>query len=135
MIEVLVSNNDRHRYPAMIDPTDVHEGFVRPWFDLETARRIAAQTQEDVEEFGHDVIDTVHVFPGGKLNGHEIGLVVVVTWADMHTKDAKQATEVCERSVPDEDGDDAPRYSIGGHPWCWYVLDDDLNAIHPYPGQ
>ncbi|MEU6928976.1 hypothetical protein AB0A05_07410 [Streptomyces sp. NPDC046374] len=133
MIEVLVSNNDRDHYPALIDPADQRDGYVKPWFDLETAQRIAEQTQADAERFGHGSIDTVHVFPGGKLDGHPVGLVVVVTWMDIPEKGAQEATEICERSEPDDE-DEAPRYSIGGHDWCWYALDDRLNPQIPFTG-
>ncbi|MET9936128.1 MULTISPECIES: hypothetical protein [unclassified Streptomyces] len=132
LVEVLVSNNDRDRYPARIDPADQRHGYVRPWFDLETAHRIAEQTQADAERFGHGSIDTVHVFPGGKLDGHEIGLVVVVTWMDIPTKGVQDAVEICERSVPDDE-DEALLYSIGGHDWCWYALDDQMNPLIPFP--
>ncbi|MGW3736644.1 hypothetical protein [Streptomyces sp. NPDC005148] len=46
MIDVLVSNDDRDRCPAAVDPDERHqEGYVKPWFDLETVRRIAVAGQ------------------------------------------------------------------------------------------
>ncbi|MGC5411047.1 hypothetical protein ACPXCX_46270, partial [Streptomyces sp. DT225] len=64
MIDVLVCCNDRDRYPAVIDPADSHEWNVKPWFDLETVRRIADDSQEEAAEYGHGSVDTIHVLAG-----------------------------------------------------------------------
>lgn len=126
MIEILVSNNDRDRYPAMVDPDERHEeGYVKPYFDLETVQRIAEQTQADAEKFGHGSIDTVHVIDGGTYDGEPRALVVVITWMDIPEKGVQDATEFV---APNEDG----RYAIGGFPWCWYALDDQLNPQIPF---
>ncbi|WP_019548603.1 hypothetical protein [Streptomyces sulphureus] len=124
MIDTLVSNNDRDRYPAVVDPAETNdEGYVKPWFDLETVRRIAEKTQADATEVGHGSVDTVHVVDGGEENGEPRVLVVVVTWMDIGSKGVDQATEIV---VPDRE---TGRYAIGGFPWCWYALDDHLNPL------
>ncbi|MGP3950830.1 hypothetical protein [Streptomyces sp. 7N604] len=64
MLELLVSNNDKDAYPAFVDPGERHaEGYVKPYFTLETVRRIAENTQAAVAEFGYGAIDTVPLAP------------------------------------------------------------------------
>lgn len=126
MIEVTVSNNDRDHYRAMVNPGEVSEdGYVAPWFDLETVRLIAQRTQEDALDCGHGSIDTVHVVDGGTEQGKPRVLVVVITWMDIQSKGVGEATQIVE---PDEEG----RYPIGGFPWCWYAVDADLNPLIPF---
>ncbi|MEV6565888.1 hypothetical protein [Streptomyces kronopolitis] len=143
MIDVLVSNNDRDHYPALVDPAESNgEGYVKPWFSLETVRRIAEKTQADAAEFGHDSIDTVHVVDGGEENGEPRVLVVVICWMDVETKGVDGATTIVEpvRYRQDAEGDEGhdpedegdALYCIGGFPWCWYALDDDLNPLIPF---
>lgn len=122
----MVSNNERHFYSARINLDDGQvDGFVKPWFDLDTVRDIAENTQDDAERHGHGSIDTVHVIDGGTENGEPRALVVVITWMDIATQGVERATEIVE---PDEHG----LYAIGGFPWCWYVLDSEMNPQIPY---
>ncbi|MEE1775615.1 hypothetical protein PUR25_06040 [Streptomyces sp. JV181] len=126
-MEVLVSNNDRDRYPALIRPDEANaEGFVKPWFDLETVRRIADRTQADAVRSGYDTTDTVHVVDGGTEQGEPRALVVVLTWVRIPEKGVDGATEIL---VPDPE---TGRYAIGGLPWCWYALDDELKPNFPF---
>ncbi|MEU4266208.1 hypothetical protein ACYCCF_30160 [Streptomyces argenteolus] len=126
-IEVLVSNNDRDRYPAVVHPDEANaEGFVKPWFDLETVRRIAEKTQADAVRFSYGTVDTVHVIDGGIEQGEPRALVVVVTWTRIPEKGVDGATEFV---APDQG---TGRYAIGGLPWCWYALDDQLNLNFPF---
>ncbi|MFF4248968.1 hypothetical protein ACFYY2_31505 [Streptomyces sp. NPDC001822] len=127
MIETLVSNNDRDRYPAHVDPAEVNEeGYVLPWFDLETVRRIAEGTQDDAADFSYGSIDTVHVIDGGYERGETRALVVIVTWMYMPEKSAEEATEIL---APHRE---TGLYAVGGLPWCWYALDDDLSLNFPF---
>ncbi|MEU2462099.1 hypothetical protein ABZ604_31520 [Streptomyces sp. NPDC012473] len=127
MTETLVSNNDRDHYPALINPAEANaEGYVKPWFELETVRRIAEQTQADAAEFGYGSIDTVHVIDGGTERGEPRALVAVVTWMYMPGKNVEEATEIL--APHPETG----RYAIGGLPWCWYALDDQLMPNFPF---
>jgi hypothetical protein len=97
---------------------------VRPWFDLDTVRRIAADTQEEAARYGHGSIDTVHVLDG--TVGHTAhAVVLVVSWMYLGSERHEQATEILQ---PNEVG----RYAVGGHDWCWYALDDDLNPMIPF---
>ncbi|MFJ7586982.1 hypothetical protein ACIQZO_06225 [Streptomyces sp. NPDC097617] len=123
MIEVLVSCNDTQRYPALIDPDDHRDGYVKPWFDLATVQRIAADTQEDADRFSHGSVDTVHVLTG-KVDGTEHAVVLNICWMYLGGEKHQEAVEVCQ---PNEAG----RYAIGGFEWCWYQLDEQLNPVIP----
>lgn len=137
MHRVMVSNNGT-KYPAFIDPDerDDKEGYVKPYFDLDTVRELAANTQADVEEFGHGLIDTVHVIDGDE-DGNPPALVVVVNWTDIEPKGVAQATTIVEpiRYREDDDQDDDPEdageplWPVGGFEWCWYAMAPD--GIHP----
>ncbi|KUN37705.1 hypothetical protein AQJ30_15590 [Streptomyces longwoodensis] len=124
MVEALVCANDRDRYPALLDPADQRGGHVRPWFDLPTVRRIAADTRREARRYGHGSTDTVHVLTG-TVDGARHTVVVVVSWMRLGGEHRTQAVEVLH---PNTDG----RYAVGGHAWCWYALDDDLMPQIPF---
>ncbi|MYR63206.1 hypothetical protein GTY54_45740 [Streptomyces sp. SID625] len=124
MVEVTVCANERDHYLALVDPADQRDGYVRPWFDLPTVHRIAADTQRDAAKYGHGSIDTVHILHG-KVNDTRHAVVMVVTWMHLGGEKQQQAVEVLQ---PNTDG----RYAVGGHPWCWYVLSDDLTPLIPF---
>ncbi|MFB7113477.1 hypothetical protein [Streptomyces sp. NPDC056291] len=125
MVEVLVCANDRDRYPAMVDPADQSDdGYVRPWFDLDTVRRLAYDTQADAERHGHGSIDTVHVLDG-TVGRQAHTVVLVICWMYLGGERRQQAVEVLQ---PNAHG----RYAVGGHGWCWYALDDLLNPQIPF---
>ncbi|MGC4947735.1 hypothetical protein ACLQ2N_16260 [Streptomyces sp. DT224] len=121
MIDVLVCCNDRDRYPAVIDPADSHEWNVKPWFDLETVRRIADDSQEEAAEYGHGSVDTIHVL-AGQVDGQDHAVVLNIRWMLMGGDRRQGAVEVCQ---PNGEG----RYAIGGHGWGWYALDDDQRYV------
>jgi hypothetical protein len=123
MIEVLVSCNDRDRYPAWADPADHRDGYVRPWFDLETVQRIADDTQAEAARVGHGSADTVHVI-AGTVDGAEHAVVLNICWMYLGGERHQKAVEVVQ---PDTEG----RFAIGGFEWCWYVLDGHLNPVIP----
>lgn len=133
MVEVMVCANDSDRYPAMVDPDDQRDGYVKPWFDLDTVRRIAEQTQQDASRYGHDSVDTVHVLEGGDATVRPDGgieplkyaVVIVVCWMYLDGEKREQAVEVLQ---PNKDG----RYAVGGQAWQWYALDDQLNPQIPF---
>ena len=134
MVDVMVCANDRDRYPAKVDPADQRDGFVRPWFDLDTVRRIAADTQGDAARHGHGSVDTVHVLEGGgecakhdgPVDRATYAVVLVICWMHLDGAKREQATEVLQ---PNEDG----RYAIGGFEWCWYALSEDgLTPVIPF---
>ncbi|MFF5668826.1 hypothetical protein ACFY8S_01600 [Streptomyces hygroscopicus] len=124
MVDATVSADERHRYPAKVDPADQRDGFVKPWFDLDTVRRIAADTQEKARTHGHGAVDTVHVVEG-MVDGQLHSVVLVVSWMYLGGERHEQATEILQ---PNEVG----RYAVGGHDWCWYVLSDDLHPMIPF---
>jgi hypothetical protein len=124
MVDVMVSANEVHRYPAKVDPADQRDGFLKPWFDLDTVRRIAADTQAEARTFGHGSIDTVHVLDGvvdRKLHS----VVLVISWMYLGGDKHEQATEILQPNA-------VGRYAIGGHDWCWYALSDDLHPMIPF---
>ncbi|MGA5497732.1 hypothetical protein ACPCSP_25550 [Streptomyces cinereoruber] len=123
MIEVMVCCNDRDRYPAWIDPTDHRDGFVKPWFDLETVQRIAEDSQAEAAEFGHGGVDTVHVITG-QIDGQDRPLVLNICWMYLDGEKHQKAVENVERNA---DG----LYAVGGYDWNWYMLDDLLNPVIP----
>ncbi|KQW13539.1 hypothetical protein [Streptomyces sp. Root369] len=133
MVDVTVCANDEDRYPAKVDPEDQKDGYVKPWFDLDTVRRLAALTQADAAAYGHGSIDTVHVLEGsdanqgrdGSMNVTRYAVVVVVSWMYLNGEKHERAVEVLQ---PNAEG----RYAVGGHDWCWYALDDDLNPQIPF---
>lgn len=137
MIETLVSNNDRNRYPAQVDPAECNdEGYVKPYFDLETVRRIADDTQAAASAFGHGSIDTVHVIDGGTEDGQPRTLVVAVSWMRIPDK-GMEATHGLASGIEDavefiEPDEESGLYPVGGLPWCWYALDDELNPLLPF---
>ncbi|MEV5677033.1 hypothetical protein [Streptomyces sp. NPDC052179] len=125
MIEVLVTCNGRDRYPAWIDPDDQQEGHVRPWFDLDTVRRIADDAGEEVEKYGHGSVDTVHVLEGD-VCGEKHAVVLVIVWMYLGGERHQEAVRIVE---PNSES----RYDIGGHDWQWYALDYWMRPLIPYP--
>lgn len=136
MHRVMVSNNDKDKYPAYVDPREWDgDGWVKPYFDLDTVRKLAANTQSAAAEFGHGSIDTVHVVDGD-ANGNPPALVVVVTWMDVDSKGIDEATTIVEpirhpeHDGQDDDEDDGERlWPVGGFRWRWYAIAPD--GIHP----
>ncbi|MGJ3558917.1 hypothetical protein ACR6C2_08025 [Streptomyces sp. INA 01156] len=123
LVEVMVCANDRDRYPALVDPDDQRDGFVKPWFSLETVRRIAADTQAEAARYGHGSTDTVHVIDGTvEQTGHAV--VLVVSWMYLGSEWREDAAEVLQPK--------AGRYAVGGHDWQWYALSDDLTPLIPF---
>ncbi|MFF4391465.1 hypothetical protein ACFY0G_32455 [Streptomyces sp. NPDC001552] len=124
MIQVLVSCNSVDLYPAMVDPTDQVDGFVRPWFDLGTVQRIAEDTQANAERYGHGSYDTIHVLTG-QVDRQTHAVVASICWMYLGTEHHQTAAEILQ---PDAAG----RYAVGGHGWGWHVLADDLTPLIPF---
>jgi hypothetical protein len=124
MVQVRVCANDVDIYPAWVDPTDQRDGYVKPWFDLETVRQLAANTQHDAARWGQGSIDTVHVLDG-MVDRTEHAVVMVICWMWLGGDRREQAVEILQ---PNEDG----RYAVGGHDWSWYVLSEDLTPLIPF---
>ncbi|MET8609779.1 hypothetical protein [Streptomyces misionensis] len=124
MVEVLVCANDRNHYPAVVDPADQRDGYLRPWFDLRTVRRIAVDTQSAAARYGHGSIDTVHVLDG-TVDRTNHAVVIVTCWMYLGGEKREQAVEVLH---PNADG----RYAVGGHDWQWYALGRDLMPLIPF---
>ncbi|MEU1853911.1 hypothetical protein ABZ499_32810 [Streptomyces sp. NPDC019990] len=132
MVEVTVSANERDHYTALVDPADQRDGFVNPWFDLDTVREIAADTRRAAWRYGHDSIDTVHVLSGkvarrrdGKMQSVREAVVLVISWMRLGTDQHEQAVKILQ---PNDDG----RYAVGGHDWTWFVVGDDLTPQIPF---
>ncbi len=76
MIQTLVCCNDRDRYPAMVDPDDQMDRFVRPWFDLGIVQWVAEDTQASAERYGHGSFDTIHAYCNGSYGVGECSVSV-----------------------------------------------------------
>ncbi|GGQ49950.1 hypothetical protein GCM10010250_21930 [Streptomyces althioticus] len=125
MVEVMVCANERDRYPALVDPADQQDGYVRPWFDLPTVRLIAAETQAEAVRYGHGSVNTVHVLDG-TVDGQAEAVVLEIGWMYLGGTKRQQSVDVI---WPNEDG----RYAVGGHfDWCWYALDKDGHPQIPF---
>lgn len=129
MIDTFVTVDEASAYPARLDPKDRRNGWVSPHFTLDTVRKLAADTQTDAEEYGHDCTDTVHVIDGGTDDdGNPHAIVLKISWEHLDDEGARQVTQIIE---PDSDG----LYGIGGREWTWRVIGDGplfeaLNAAY-----
>ncbi|MEU1180615.1 hypothetical protein ABZ464_23735 [Streptomyces sp. NPDC005820] len=124
MVDVMVCANERDHYPAKVDPADQRDGHVRPWFDLDTVRWIAADTQAEAARYGHGSADTVHVLDG-TVDNTAHAVVLVISWMYLGGERHEKATEILQPNA-------VGRYAVGGHDWCWYVLSDDLHPLIPF---
>ncbi|MFD3455807.1 hypothetical protein ACFWVC_26965 [Streptomyces sp. NPDC058691] len=96
-------------FDAKVDPTNRWNGFLSPFFTLDTARQLAARTQQLADESGHDSVDTIHVIDGGTRAGEPRAVVVHVSW-QWHEENT--GVSIIE---PNSEG----LYGIGGWSWCW----------------
>ncbi|MFD7769896.1 hypothetical protein [Streptomyces sp. NPDC059787] len=101
-------------YDAWIDRSAAWNSLLFPVFDLETVRKIAADTQRMAEEDGHDSTITLHVLDGGTRDGKPRAVVLSVFWAALSDdpEDNRYAIQVIQ---PNARG----RYSIGSGEWPW----------------
>ncbi|WP_405893754.1 hypothetical protein OG272_15920 [Streptomyces sp. NBC_00104] len=51
-------------YDCRVDPTNRWNGWLSPYFTLDTSRELATRTQEIADEYGFDCTDTIHVIDG-----------------------------------------------------------------------
>ncbi|GGZ73172.1 hypothetical protein ACFOOM_01000 [Streptomyces echinoruber] len=107
--------------PGVIGPYDAHveladdwNGHVRPLFSLTIVRQIAADTQAQAGEYGHDNVITAHVIDGDPgRDGEHRAVVLVVNWQWWDQDGgARKVTDIVE---PTSYG----LYAIGGDSWCW----------------
>ncbi|WP_432001604.1 hypothetical protein [Streptomyces sioyaensis] len=110
-IETFVCVDDENIYPALIDRTNLWNGWVSPGFKLDAVRQLAAHTEEAAEAYGHDCADQIKVIDGGPEP-----VVLHIRWQYLSDEPGSAATVV----KPDEDG----RYWIGGWEWTWYEVPD-----------
>jgi hypothetical protein len=118
VIDTRVSCMDERSYPARVDPRNRWNGWVSPYFTLDTVRQLAADTQADAVKYGHDAVDTIHVIEGGPTSeGETRAIVVHVSW-QYHDESPEGGAKIVP---PSPDG----RYCIGGWEWTWYMIDED----------
>ncbi|MDX2849257.1 hypothetical protein PV342_12460 [Streptomyces sp. PA03-3a] len=98
-------------FDAVLDPANRWNGFLKPYFTLDTARRVAAQTQQAADERGHDSVDCIYVLDGGTRAGEPRAVVVHVSW-QWHDEENTGASII----EPNAEG----LYSIGGGAWGWH---------------
>lgn len=113
-------------YDAWVDPTNRWNGYLSPSFPLGEVRKLAKDTQADMES-GYQV-DTIHVVDGyqlpeidGVIRRTPATVVLFIEWDDAD-KGPEQATTIV---VPDENG----RYPIGGYKWTWYQAEEIQPAV------
>ncbi|MEU7093000.1 hypothetical protein [Kitasatospora aureofaciens] len=106
---------DGPNFPAMVDLTNRWNGWLSPYFDLDTVRELAKFFDEQAEEYGRDAVDTVHVIDGGtNLDGTPRAVVAKVSWMYVPDEGPVECTEIIE---PDANG----LYGVGGWEWTWYA--------------
>ncbi|MGW6562604.1 hypothetical protein [Streptomyces hydrogenans] len=103
-------------YDAVVDPSNRWNGWVSPYFTLDTVRELSGETIDMAAAYGYDCVDTVHVIDGGTNNDGEPRAVVLhISWAYLANEGPQEATSVVEPR--EEDG----RYCIGGWEWTWSI--------------
>ncbi|MFI5799099.1 hypothetical protein [Streptomyces sp. NPDC051677] len=99
-------------FEAKFDPANRWNNSLRPYFTLDTVRKIAARTQEMTDECGYGSNDTVHVIDGGTDRGEPRVVVLLIRWPYLEDAPAS-ATSIIQ---PNDEG----LYGIGGGEWTWY---------------
>lgn len=76
MIETRVCIDDMlGPYDCKLDPTNRWNGWLSPYFTLDTARQLAARTIEMADEYGYDCTDTVHVIDGSADSADSVHVI------------------------------------------------------------
>ncbi|WP_327349623.1 hypothetical protein OG772_20285 [Streptomyces sp. NBC_01321] len=100
-------------YDAKLNPDNRWNGWLSPFFTLDTARKIAARTQEMADEDGHDCVDTIHVIDGGiDREGEPRAVVLHISW-QYFDEGSQTAASIIQ---PNDEG----LYGIGGWSWTWH---------------
>ncbi|REE61478.1 hypothetical protein BX257_4057 [Streptomyces sp. 3212.3] len=100
-------------YDAKLDPTHRWNGWLSPYFTLDTVRQLAARTQEMAEEDGFDCVDTIHVIDGDTdSDGEPRAVVVHIRWQYLG-EGAESAASIIQ---PNDEG----LYGVGGWEWTWH---------------
>ncbi|MFC1415402.1 hypothetical protein [Streptacidiphilus cavernicola] len=111
-IHTRVCIDDLGPFDAKVDPTDRWNGWLCPYFTLDTVRVLAARTQELAAQDDNDTFDTVHVIDGGTDdNGKPRAIVVHISWQHF-TDDPEHAAGFV---APNSEG----LYGIGAAEWTW----------------
>ncbi|MGY3341136.1 hypothetical protein ACVW0K_007329 [Streptomyces filamentosus] len=103
-------------YDAVVDPANRWNGWVSPYFTLDTVRRLSAEMLGLADAHGYDCADTVHVIDGGTDDdGEPRAIVLHIRWVYLADEGAQSVTSVVEPRT--EDG----LYCIGGWEWTWSI--------------
>ncbi|WP_327123683.1 hypothetical protein [Streptomyces sp. NBC_01727] len=51
-------------FDCKLNPANRWNGWLSPYFTLDTARELSAQTIREADEYGYDCVDTIHVIDG-----------------------------------------------------------------------
>ncbi|MFG2162836.1 hypothetical protein [Streptomyces olivaceus] len=110
MIETRVCiDDDFGPFDCKLDPANRWNGFLSPYFPLDVARQVSAQTIRAAEEYGYDCVDTVHVIEGRADSpdtvhvieggpsrydeeGGDLAVAVRVNWRNVDRGTARAAT-------------------------------------------
>ncbi|MFE5795802.1 hypothetical protein ACFQ8C_24955 [Streptomyces sp. NPDC056503] len=115
-VRTRVTITGTENYEAVVDPSDRWNGFVSPYFTLDTVRQLSADTLAMAEAGGYDYADTVHVIDGGsEADGTPRAIVLHISWTFLADEGPAQVASII--SPREEDG----LYCIGGWEWTWSI--------------
>ncbi|MFF4147166.1 hypothetical protein ACFY0A_38960 [Streptomyces sp. NPDC001698] len=80
-------------YDCQLDPTNRWNGWMSPYFTLDVARELSAQTLREADEYGYDCYDTIHVIDGRADSRDTVHIL---------------ASDIKRNTDDDEDGDREP---------------------------
>ncbi|WP_371799021.1 hypothetical protein OG963_14390 [Streptomyces sp. NBC_01707] len=62
-------------FDCKLNPNNRWNGWLSPYFTLDTARELSAQTLRIADEYGYDCADTVHVIDGREDSGDTVHII------------------------------------------------------------
>ncbi|MDX3345922.1 hypothetical protein PV387_03580 [Streptomyces sp. ME02-6987-2C] len=102
-------------FDCRLDPRNRWNGWMSPYFTLDVARQLSAQTIRDAEECGYECMDTIHVIDGRTdsrdtvhlidsdikrrtddedTDGQPLSIAVRINWRDLDRLGAEEATTI-----------------------------------------
>ncbi|MFD3609035.1 hypothetical protein ACFWXA_13340 [Streptomyces atroolivaceus] len=142
-------------FDCKLDPTNRWNGWLSPYFALDAARKLSAQTLTMADEYGYDCTDTihvidgrtdspdtVHVIEGGTDSEHRPqGVTVRIRWSQLD-QDADEAVSITPRidgeptaGEPGQDGKGEARAVVLHIRWQWLHEDSDTAATMTRPNR
>ncbi|MFB7341275.1 hypothetical protein ACFCZ6_14555 [Streptomyces hydrogenans] len=110
-------------YEAVVDPSHRWNGWVSPYFTLDTVRQLAAETIDTADAHGYTDAETIHVIDGGTdSDGEPRAVVLHIRWIYLDDQGPEKVTSVIDPR--EEDG----LYCIGGWEWAWSLTTWDCTC-------